>query len=210
MKRSISKGLYFILDPSMNRDLLRDRLKVIAREEIAAIQIWDNFPSEDVPVQLVKEILELCHPANIPVLVNNRWDLLMDTELDGIHLDEIPEDLPAMQQKVGRDLIVGITCSNDLSIPRWADSNGLDYLSFCSMFPSSTANSCELVSHGTVKEVRRTSSLPIFLAGGIRPENLEQLDELDYSGIAVVSGIMSSEDPIAAIKDYQRHIQNLK
>jgi thiamine-phosphate pyrophosphorylase len=192
MKRSISKGIYLILDPSMNR----------------SIQIWDNFPSADDPVPLVKEILELCHPTNIPVLVNNRWDLLMEADLDGIHLDEIPEDLGAMRQKVGRNIIVGITCSNDPSIPRWAEKNELDYLSFCSMFPSSTASSCELVSHDTVKSVRKTSSLPIFLAGGIRPENLELLDRLDYSGIAVVSGIMSVEDPRQAIKNYQGHKQN--
>ena len=89
---------------------------------------------------------------------------------------------------------------------QWADDHALDYISFCSMFPSSTANSCELVSFETVRQARLITSLPIFLAGGIRPGNIEALKELDYSGIAVVSGVMSANNPAEAINLYHEKL----
>jgi thiamine-phosphate pyrophosphorylase len=202
----IQKGIYLIIDPSMDRKILLNRLKEIIHEKIAAIQIWDNFKPNENPIAFINEILHLCHPKNIPVLINNHWKLLQETNLDGIHFDHKREDILQLKNELNRDIITGITCNNDLSIVEWADKNEFDYISFCSMFPSSNANSCELVTFNTVKEARKKTSLSIFLAGGIKPENLELLNELNYSGIAVVSGIMSSEHPIEAIKNYQNKL----
>lgn len=203
MKSRINNGVYLIVDPSMNRETLLNRLKEITREKIAAIQIWDNFnPGED-PVELIDEILHLCHAQNIPVLINNRWELLKQTRLDGVHFDKIPDDILQLKHELRREFITGITCSNDLSLVKWANENGLDYISFCSIFPSSTANSCELVAFNTVKEAKKMTTLPVFLAGGIKPENIDTLSELDYSGIAVVSGIMNADQPVEALKKYQ-------
>jgi thiamine-phosphate pyrophosphorylase len=202
----IQNGIYLIIDPSMDRDILLSRLKEIVHEKIAAIQIWDNFKPNENPIAFINEILQLCHPKNIPVLINNQWDLLKQTNLNGIHFDNKRDNILQLKNELKRDIITGITCNNDLSVVEWAEKNEFDYISFCSMFPSSTENSCELVTFNTVKEARKTTSLSIFLAGGIKPENVELLDELNYSGIAVVSGIMSSERPIEAIKNYQNKI----
>jgi thiamine-phosphate pyrophosphorylase len=141
------------------------------------------------------------------VLINNRRKVLAQLELDGIHFDDKPDQLTQLRQELNREIIIGITCGNDLSVVNWANDNGLDYVSFCSMFPSSTANSCELVTFDTVKKARSMTTMPLFLAGGIKPGNMETLSGLDYSGIAIVSGIMEADNPRLAIKKYQ---QNLK
>lgn len=207
MKRKIQNGIYLIIDPSMNRDILMNRLKEIIHEEIAALQIWDNFKPKENPIEFINEIVQLCHSKSIPVLINNQWELLKQTNLDGIHFDKKQDDILQFKNELKRDIITGITCNNDLSVVKWADKNELDYISFCSMFPSLTANSCELVTFETVKEARKITSLSIFLAGGIKPENIELLNELNYSGIAVVSGIISAEKPIEAFKKYQQKIK---
>lgn len=203
----IQNGIYLIIDPSMNLETLICKLKEIIQEEIAAIQIWDNFKPNENPIEFIDEILHLCHTKNIPVLINNRWELLKQTNLDGIHFDKIQDNILQLKNELNREIITGITCNNDLSIVKWANENEFDYISFCSMFPSSTANSCELVSFDTVKEARKITSLSIFLTGGIKPENIDLLNELNYSGIALVSGIMSSESPIEALKKYQQKIK---
>ncbi len=206
MRKKIQRGVYLIVDPATNRRVLLGKLNEILHEEIAAIQLWDNFNPDENPVEIIDEVVHLCHAKNLPVLINNRWELVKQTGLDGVHFDEKQDNILELKAELGREVITGITCTNDLSIVKWANENGLDYISFCSMFPSSTANSCELVAFDTVNEARKITTLPIFLAGGIRPENMDRLNELNYSGIAVVSGIMNADKPVEALKKYQEKI----
>lgn len=203
----IKNGIYIIIDPSMERDTLLNKLKEIIHEDIAAIQIWDNFNPNENPLALINGILEICHTRNIPVLINNQWDLLKQINLDGVHFDEKQENILQIKNELNRQIITGITCNNDLSIVKWADENEMDYISFCSMFSSSTANSCDLVSFNTIHEAAKITNLPIFLAGGINPDNIEELNSLWYSGIAVVSGIMNAEKPIQEIKKYKEKLK---
>ncbi len=210
MKRKIQGGVYLIIDPSIDQDLLLNTLKKIVREKIAAVQIWDNFSPDTDPPALIEQGLGLCHLQNIPVLINNQWELLRIMNLDGVHFDKAPGNIVQLKQQLGQEVITGITCNNDLSTVKWADENKLDYISFCSMFPSSTANSCELVTFDTIRKAKEITNIPIFLAGGINPENLHSLSGLNYSGIAVVSGIMSAADPLAELKKYLKHIEEIK
>lgn len=203
----IQNGIYLIVDPSMDRNILLNKLQEIIDEEIAAIQIWDNFKPNENPIECINDILQICRTKNIPVLINNRWELLKQTDLNGVHFDKIQDNILQLKNELGREIIKGITCNNDLSIVKWAVRNEIDYISFCSMFPSSTANSCELVTFDTVREAREITSLSVFLAGGIKPGNIELLNELNYSGIAVVSGIMNADKPVEALGKYQQKIK---
>ncbi len=203
IKRKISSGIYLVIDPSMDELLLLNKLNLCLKEKLAAVQIWDHFKAEQNISSLLKKVCDLCHAKNVPVLINNRWELLNDFLLDGIHFDEIPENYTEMKDSINKPFLCGLTCNNDLTVVHWASENKLDYISFCSIFPSSTANSCELVDFNNIHQAAKHYSLPIFLAGGIKPENLNKLKELDYTGIAVVSGIMSSDRPDESIKKYQ-------
>jgi len=84
---------------------------------------------------------------------------------------------------------------------------GADYISFCSMFPSVTANSCELVDFETVKKAKEQFDIPIFLAGGIDLAKIAELKPLQANGIAVVSGIFSHEDPSEQVLKYKKQLQ---
>lgn len=207
MEMKVHSGIYLIIDPSTEKDSLMSKLRDIVREKIAIIQIWDNFKANEDPLEVINEVVQLCHTKNIPVLINNQWEMLRHTGLDGVHFDSMVENVRQVRRELNRELIIGVTCGNDLSTLKWAEENALDYISFCSILPSSTANSCELVTFETVKSATGTSSLPVFLAGGIKPENLGLLDELEYSGIAVVSGVMNAANPAEAIKQYQQKMK---
>lgn len=209
INRKISSGIYLVIDPSMDELLLINKLNLCLKEKLAAVQIWDNFKAEQNISALIKKVCELCHTKNVPVLINNRWELLNDFLLDGVHFDEIPENYTAIKESINKPFICGLTCNNDLTFVDWASKNKLDYISFCSIFPSNTANSCELVNFNTINKAAKYYSLPIFLAGGIKPENIDKLKELNYTGIAVVSGIMSSDRPDESIKKYQEKL-NIK
>ncbi|MFC0772105.1 thiamine phosphate synthase [Terrimonas alba] len=207
-KKHIKPGIYVVVDPSIAETALLDKIERCAQEEIAALQVWDNFlPGQNIH-KLLHKICELCYARDIPVIINNRWQLLEDIPLDGVHFDQIPGNYQLIKEIVKRSFISGVTCNNDLSVVHWANEQQLDYLSFCSMFPSRTSNSCELVHFNTIREAKKISSLPVFLAGGINPGNMDKLDGLDYAGIAVVSGIMNTNRPDESIKEYREKLKN--
>jgi thiamine-phosphate pyrophosphorylase len=207
MKRKIENGIYLVVDPSMEELLLLKRIELALREGITALQIWDNFEGDTDISAFINKVCQLCQPKNVPVLINNRWQYLKTTTLDGVHFDKIPIHYDDVRKAVEREFISGLTCNNDLTWVQWADANNFDYISFCSVFPSSTRTSCELVSFDTIKEAAKISSLPIFLAGGIKPENLSRLEKLDYSGIAVISGVMNTDRPDISLKAYRKNLK---
>ncbi|MDT0647956.1 thiamine phosphate synthase [Zunongwangia sp. F260] len=206
----IRGGLYLVLDPSMHRDELFRKLNEVLQEKIAVVQIWDNFPPSIDEVELVNEICDLCHSRNVPVFLNNNWHLKKSTHADGIHFDIIPENFSELREELSADCMFGVTCTNNLSVINWAEENKLDYISFCSMFPSKTSNSCELVSFETIKKAREITDMPIFLAGGIQYQNIKDLKNIKFEGVAVISGIMSSEDPKRATREYLSELKRIK
>jgi len=197
------KGIYLIIDPSWEENLLLPQIRQIVQEEIVAIQIWDNFKDEQQFLPLIDKICEISHAQHIPVIINNHWKLLECTRLDGVHFDSIPKNWNKIKDKFLEAHIIGLTCNNDLSDLKWAEKNQLNYVSFCSVFPSKTSNSCELVNFETIEKAKEQYSLPVFLAGGISHENLPLLSHLDFDGIAMVSGIMSAKKPQEAIQKYR-------
>jgi len=203
MKRNkISGGIYLVLDPSLDRRKLLQNLEKSLSAGISVAQIWDNWQPSINKEEIIYEICSLCHQHQAPVFINNEWSLLKSLPLDGVHFDAIPDNYDQIKQSIGKGFLTGITCNNDLSVVEWADENQLNYISFCSVFPSSTSNSCELVSFENIRQTRQMTSLPIFLAGGIRLDNIKELRELDYDGVALVSGIMSAEKPGVVTKQY--------
>lgn len=203
--KTIHKGIYIVVDPGMKQERILSQLEKIKRKTIAAVQIWDN-PDAEIKVDLIEEIVKLFKDTNTPVLINNQWKYLKQYGLDGIHFDAIPANLEQLSKEIDRNFIKGITLTNDLeSLPK-IEKMKFDYLSFCSVFPSSTSSSCDLVDLKTIQDCKEQTNLPIFLSGGITPENLNQLCHLHYDGVAIVSGIMKASDPEKAIENYSNEL----
>ncbi len=206
----IKSGIYLVIDPSMDEQVLLNKLQIILTKEISAVQIWDNFRDEQDIEALIDKIHSLCTQHQTPLLINNQWTYLKNTKLAGVHFDAIPTNIDTIRNLINRSLIFGLTCGNNLADVRWAAKNQLDYISFCSMFPSSSVSNCEIVDHETVKKASFIFDKPLFLAGGIYPENLKQLDALKYTGIAVISGVMDSNQPDLAINEYYENLKFIK
>lgn len=203
--KTIHKGVYVVIDPGMEQERILSQLEKVKKKPLAAIQIWNN-PNAKITSHLIESILALFKDTNTPVLINNEWAYLKEFDLDGVHFDTLPTDLEQINKEVNRKFIKGITLTNDLGGLSEIEAMGFDYLSFCSVFPSSTSNSCDLVDLKTIQDCKEQTDLPIFLSGGITPENLSQLHHLHYDGVAIVSGIMKASDPEKAIENYSNEL----
>ena len=206
-RRTIKPGVYLVADPAVDEAVLMKKLESALEEEIAALQIWDHFLPGQNTAELIEQICKPAHKKNVPVLINNEWKYLKNTSLDGVHFDQPPENLAAIHKLINRPFIAGLTCNNDLSTVHWANNNNIDYISFCSIFPSATDTSCELVNFETIRKTKKITSMPVFLAGGIKPENIKKLKGLHFEGVAVISGVMGSATPSEAVKAYSEQLK---
>lgn len=202
MKKAILKGVYIVVDPLMDENKIIQQLEKIKNENISAVQIWNNPKVENIESSLIDNIIRVFQNTPTPILINDQWELLKNHDLDGVHFEELPEDWERIREEISIPFIKGLTLQNDLtSVPLFNELN-FDYLSFCSLFPSPTADQCEIVSQDTVEKCRKLTSKPIFLAGGINLENIQSIQHLPADGIAVVSSIMNAENPLEKLKEY--------
>lgn len=211
IKKTVSGGLYLVVDPAIELDILLEKLQSALTGGIDVIQIWNNWPEESNKLLLIEEIARLCSPYSIPILINEDWTLLLETaSIDGIHFDHLPDDLDSIRDSIGRPFIIGVTCKGSSDLVQLAGKKELDYISFCSMFPSNSAGNCTIVMPETVERASKITDIPIFISGGMTPENTAFLrSRMPFDGVAVISGILSAKDPGLESKAYQ-HALNTK
>lgn len=207
----ITGGVYLVVDPAKNRTRLMSSLRQALENGVKVLQIWNHWPpdfSTEEKKVLSNEIVDLAEDFGVPVLINEEWELLKTTRLHGVHFDELPADIDRIKKELNRSILLGVTCSNNLEIIDWANRHQADYISFCSMFPSVSAGSCEIVRPETVQKARERTQLPLFVSGGVTPQNLRGLIKLGIHGVAVISGILSSESPDKATLEYKQALLN--
>lgn len=209
----ISGGVYLVLDPAMERNELLKKLQQALDAGVDVVQIWNSWPaSYTLPdkQKRIEEVTAATKHYNIPVLINEEWELLVSTALDGVHFDSIPSDYQRIKTEINRNFICGVTCGNDLEVVEWAEQKGLDYISFCALFPSASVVNCEIVKPETIRKARRMTDLTIFVSGGITPTNLSTLEAQHIDGVAVISGVLGSDSPGKAVTSYKKVLQKNK
>lgn len=201
----MTKSIYLVLDPQMKEQSF-NILEQIIDKGISYIQIWDHFSKKQDIAQFIQRVYAISNPYQVPLLINNRWEWLLEQPLDGVHFDNLPTDLQKIKNAINRDVIIGITCGNDIRTIQRAAKQKINYISFCSVFPSPSVETCEIINHENIKEARKLFKNKIFLSGGIVPANISELHGLDYNGIAVISGLMNAKDPVSILKEYKKQL----
>lgn len=211
-ERISEHNVYLVVDPALDEGLLEEKVGQALEGGVGILQVWDHWPDEidtDGKRRLTERICGWARPYGAPVLINGEWPLMLATGLDGVHFDTMPQDMDRIRDDIGRDFIAGVTCGNDLEVVARAEAQGMDYISFCAMFPSPSAGSCEIVQPQTVRKARQMTDLPLFLSGGITPQNVDELKGLDFSGVAVISGILEADDPKAETANYKKALSGM-
>lgn len=217
------KGLYFVVDISFVEKVGVEKLSEIVERAIKGgvdvIQLWADEAKWQLNFKeffdVAKKLIDIAHKYNVPVLIANDVELCAKLNADGVHLDgyEIPKQSgEEIREIIGSDKIIGITCGNDIKKIEWAKQNGVDYISFCSIFPTSSVDSCEIVPLEMIKKAKEIlgEDFPVFASGGITIENVSDVLTAGADGVAVISAIMKSENPEEVSSKFKEKILSAK
>lgn len=146
-----------------------------------------------------KQLVELCRPANVSVIVNDRPDVALLGQADGVHLGQ--HDLPCREVRrlVGRQLLVGVSTSK-LEQAKQALLDGADYCGVGPMFPTTTKIKKHIVGQAYLREFIQWNKLPHLAIGGINCDNANELVAAGAQGIAVSSCVCASDNPAQTVR----------
>ena len=144
--------------------------------------------------QQAQQHAELTAENRCLVLVNDRADVAVAANADGVHLGET--DLPVnLARKVcGHEFIIGRT-AHSIDEAKQAVRDGADYLGVGPCYPSTTKQFKEFASDTFLRNVSEEIQLPVFAIGGITSGNLDRLVRLGLKRVAIASSITGAADP---------------
>ncbi len=197
-KKERINGLYVIIDYQAARG--RDEVE-IAQQAISGgarlIQLRDKERSTAELLPLARRLQKVCSASSVLFLVNDRVDITLAAEADGVHLGR--DDLPVREARklLPFDKLIGCSVKT-LSQALQARDEGADYLSVGSIYPSPTKPQAKVVGLDFLRQVRRQISLPIVAVGGIDSERVTEVLLAGANAVAVISAVLQAEDIAAA------------
>ena len=196
-------GLYIILDPSVCSDRsLTDVLKEAAAAGAGLFQYRNKSASMKEAYAEALLLRNVALDAGVTFIVNDRCDLALAVDADGVHLGQ--EDLPLdLARKVmGPDKLIGISTHNPDQV-READSGQPDYLGFGPIFkPGSKPDHDPVVGLEGLRAMRTLTSLPVFAIGGIQINQAREVMRAGANGVAIISAILKAQDIRHAVKSF--------
>jgi thiamine-phosphate pyrophosphorylase len=160
-------------------------------------------------IMLGKRLRDVCRQSSVPFIVNDRVDLAMVLEADGVHVGQ--EDLPAKEARrlMGDHAIIGVSCNQSTEVER-AVQAGADYVGVGSLFPTaSKADAGHPIGPDAIRRIRQSDAgaIPIVGIGGIQVHNAAAVTAAGADGIAVISAIAASPSPRQAAADLLRAME---
>jgi thiamine-phosphate pyrophosphorylase len=138
----------------------------------------------------------------VQLIFNDRADLAVLSEFDGVHVGQTDLSPEAARSVVGPDRIVGVSTHNEQQL-RAAIDSPVDYVAIGPVFPTgSKLNPDPVVGLEGVKLARSLTSKPIVAIGGINRENARYVIGAGASSIAVISAVFGVSDPAKAVREF--------
>lgn len=198
-------GLYAIADTQYLDDA---RLVEAVTQAIAggahAIQYRDKKHSAAERARHATELTTLCRPHGVLFIVNDDLALAKECGADGVHLGREDASLVQARKQLGSQVIIGLSCYNELARAESAQAQGADYVAFGRFFPSRTKPQAVQAKHDLLREAKKKLRIPVVAIGGITPENGASLIADGADALAVIEGVFGQADVQAAAERYAR------
>ena len=167
---------------------------------VTVVQLREKHLSSRDFYETAREVREVTARHHIPLLINDRADIALAVNADGVHVGQ--SDLPCavVRRMMGENAIVGVSVST-VEQALAAQADGADYLGIGAMYATGTKADATVVSRDTLQEIRRAVDIPIVIIGGVNAQTIPQFAGMGIDGAAVVSAIVAQPDITAAAKE---------
>lgn len=198
-------SLYVITDAAVIGDRsLVHVVEAALRGGAGVVQYREKRKSTRRMVEEASALTALCRHYGAVFIVNDRIDVALAVEADGVHLgqDDMPLDLA--RRLLGPHRLIGVTVHNRKEMEE-AQNGGADYLSLAPVFATLTKPDHQTpMGVDGLKKLMEGVMRPAVAIGGINAENITHVIRTGVDGVCVVSAVLGSDDPEEAARTLRR------
>jgi thiamine-phosphate pyrophosphorylase len=192
---------------------LQDRFShfELARMAIAGgadtIQFRQKEGSTRKMIEMTRDLKYLCTSAGVTFIVNDRLDVAIASDSDGVHLGQDDFPIHLAREILGENKIIGGSAVT-LDEARKCLEEGADYVGFGPVYPTtSKADVGPVTGIDLLKEVIDKVPLPLVAIGGVNADNTPEVIRTGAHGIAVISAVCCQQDPEQATRELFRALK---
>lgn len=208
MDKGIDLSLYVITDARLSRG--RTHVEVVEaaiRGGATVVQYREKGATTHRMVEEARELGELCQKAGVLFIVNDRVDVALAVEADGVHLgvDDMP--IPIARRLLGPDGLIGFS-PETIEQARAAEAEGANYLGVGPVFGTATKpDAGHPIGLEGLRRMVAAVSIPVVGIGGINAQNAPQVIRAGAAGVAVISAVVGAEDVDAAARQLREAVE---
>lgn len=211
VKNLIDYSIYLVTDDYyLNVD---GSYQVIELAMQAGVTLLQYRAKEKAGRDMLREAIilrELSRKYKVPLIINDRMDIALAVEADGLHLGQDDLPLPVARKYMG-DKIIGVSATSyDEACS--AIRQGADYVGVGPVFPTATKKdakpACGLADIQRIKQ--EFPAIPLVAIGGINLDNISQVIQAGSDGAAIISCVFSSDNPGGVVRRFARLFASVK
>lgn len=202
-----SLSLYLVTDSSMLAGRkLRNIVADAVRGGVTMVQLREKDCSTRDFLATATELKSLLAPLSIPLIINDRVDIALACNADGVHIGQSDMPYSAARSLLGKDKIIGLSVESIEDVEK-ANCLDVDYIGVSPVFatPTKTDTAPPFGLHG-LKQAVQMSKHPCVAIGGMNLSTAASVMECGVAGIAVVSAIIAAHNPCEAAANLRRII----
>ena len=210
MRKKLNKniGYYFITDNKLSLNGTINDVKNACIAGVKIIQYRNKSESIDKQYHEAHKLRQICKNYDVIFLINDRVDIALAVDADGVHLGQDDLPYPVARKLLGKNKIIGVSTHN-VQEAKIAEFSNADYIGVGAMFETSTKK-VEISGIETLKKIRAVVDLPIVAIGGINFKNMDQVIEAKADGLASISAVLTKEDVISTIEEINQKFSDCR
>jgi len=202
MKKQLINNLSLILitDRNQCKHPFIDTISLALKGGIKTVQLREKgLPTHEL-YSFACELRKLTSDFKANFIINDRVDIALAVEADGVHLGWQSLPFGIVRKLLGFEKLIGVSTHNRQEALQ-AQDNGADYITFGPVFDTpSKAGLLKPTGVEEIQKLKNESDLPIVAVGGINEKNVEAVLDGGAGGIAVISSIMRADNPESAAR----------
>lgn len=191
----VDYSLYLVTDRSILKD--RDFYKAVEdalKGGTTLVQLREKDLSSLEFFRLAVQLKELVHSYNVPLIINDRLDIALAVDADGLHIGQDDLPLEIARELLGPDKILGYSVAN-IEQALYGQKHGADYLGAGTVYPTgSKADANNPIGLQALKSIKESVNIPVVGIGGIGMDNIADVKKTGIDGVSVISAILGQED----------------